>query len=99
MDAVTCEAKALPWLSVAQMREVDRLMIEEMGISLLQMMENAGRHLAAVACGLLGGDAVAAASTCWQAPAATGAAGSSPPGTFTTSPPRSRSARPRPWTS
>lgn len=30
------------------MREVDRLMIEDAGISLLQMMENAGRSLAAV---------------------------------------------------
>ena len=31
------------------MREVDRLMIEEYGISLLQMMENAGRNLAKLA--------------------------------------------------
>ena len=44
----------LPRLSVAdmpavtrdQMREVDRLMIEEFGIQLLQMMENAGLNLA-----------------------------------------------------
>lgn len=35
-------------ISVAQMREVDRLMIEEMGITLPQMMENAGRSLAAL---------------------------------------------------
>ncbi|MCH7522157.1 MAG: NAD(P)H-hydrate epimerase, partial [Chloroflexi bacterium] len=28
------------------MREVDRLMVEEYGIVLLQMMENAGRNLA-----------------------------------------------------
>jgi NAD(P)H-hydrate epimerase len=31
------------------MREVDRIMIEDLGISLLQMMENAGRNLAELA--------------------------------------------------
>ncbi|HET60384.1 MAG TPA: NAD(P)H-hydrate epimerase, partial [Chloroflexi bacterium] len=31
------------------MREVDRLMIEQFHISLVQMMENAGRNLAALA--------------------------------------------------
>jgi NAD(P)H-hydrate epimerase len=36
-------------ITVAQMREVDRLMIEEYSIALLQMMENAGRSLAALA--------------------------------------------------
>jgi hypothetical protein len=50
-------AESLPWLSVAQMREVDRLMIEEFAISLEQMMENAGRNLALLARHLLGGDA------------------------------------------
>jgi NAD(P)H-hydrate epimerase len=39
----------LPGISVAQMRDVDRLMIEEYGIALLQMMENAGRSLAELA--------------------------------------------------
>jgi NAD(P)H-hydrate epimerase len=39
------------------MREVDRLMMEEIGISLPQMMENAGRTLATQARQLLGGDA------------------------------------------
>jgi NAD(P)H-hydrate epimerase len=43
-------------VSVDQMREVDRLMIEEVGISLLQMMENAGRCLATQARSMLGGD-------------------------------------------
>jgi len=38
------------------MREVDRLMVEEMGISLLQVMENAGRALAEQARRMLGGD-------------------------------------------
>lgn len=36
----------LPALNTRQMIEVDRLMIEVYGISLLQMMENAGRNLA-----------------------------------------------------
>lgn len=42
-------AGALPALSMAQMREVDRIMIEELGIELVQMMENAGRSLASLA--------------------------------------------------
>jgi hypothetical protein len=36
----------LPALTTEQMVEVDRLMIEEWGITLIQMMENAGRNLA-----------------------------------------------------
>jgi len=36
----------LPAVSEAQMREVDRLMIDDFHINLLQMMENAGRNLA-----------------------------------------------------
>ena len=35
-----------PSVTAAQMREVDRIMVDELGISLLQMMENAGRALA-----------------------------------------------------
>jgi hypothetical protein len=38
------------------MRQVDRLMVDKLGISLLQMMENAGRNLAVLARTLLGGD-------------------------------------------
>ncbi len=46
-----------PFLSTQQMREVDRAMIEDYGISLLQMMENAGRCLADLARSrFLGGD-------------------------------------------
>lgn len=37
---------ALPAVTAAQMAEVDRIMVEDLGIALLQMMENAGRHLA-----------------------------------------------------
>lgn len=39
----------IPAISTAQMREVDRLMIEVYGIELMQMMENAGRNLADLA--------------------------------------------------
>ena len=39
----------IPWLSTEQMIEVDRAMIEDYGITLTQMMENAGRALALVA--------------------------------------------------
>ncbi len=41
-------AGSVPWLSVEEMVEADRLAIDEFGISLLQMMEHAGRALAAV---------------------------------------------------
>jgi NAD(P)H-hydrate epimerase len=50
-------ADELPWLSVEQMREVDRIAVEEVGMLLEQMMENAGRSLAAVARHMLGGSA------------------------------------------
>ncbi|MDO9545820.1 MAG: NAD(P)H-hydrate epimerase [Pelolinea sp.] len=46
----------IPAVTRLQMVEVDRLMIEEYGISLLQMMENAGRDLAQLAREMLGGD-------------------------------------------
>lgn len=46
----------LPALSTDQMREVDRLMIEEYHIHLIQMMENAGRNLALLAVRMLNGD-------------------------------------------
>lgn len=39
----------IPYLTTDQMREVDRAMIEDYGITLTQMMENAGRNLAALA--------------------------------------------------
>ena len=46
----------VPAVSVATMSEIDRLAIEEFGISLLQMMEQAGSHLAEVVRQELGGD-------------------------------------------
>src|SRR5690349_6977789 len=36
----------VPAVTAAQMREVDRIMVEDLGISLVQMMENAGRAFA-----------------------------------------------------
>ena len=39
----------IPFLTTDQMREVDRAMIEDYGVLLLQMMENAGRNLAHLA--------------------------------------------------
>jgi NAD(P)H-hydrate epimerase len=46
----------LPLLSADQMREVDRLMVEEYRIELIQMMENAGRNLAWLAKHMLDDD-------------------------------------------
>lgn len=34
----------IPFISSGQMREVDRVMIEDYGITFIQMMENAGRR-------------------------------------------------------
>src|SRR2546425_5542425 len=45
----------VPAVTADQMREVDRLMIETFGISLVQMMELAGRTLAALVRVRLGG--------------------------------------------
>ena len=49
MSSIRVFRDALPAIDVPQMAEVDRLMIEEYHISLLQMMENAGRCLAVLA--------------------------------------------------
>jgi NAD(P)H-hydrate epimerase len=56
VEAAWCHVDHLPWISVSQMREVDRVAIE-VGLSLPRMMENAGAALATVALALLGGDA------------------------------------------
>ncbi len=39
----------IPFITTEQMREVDRAMVEDYGILLIQMMENAGRNLANLA--------------------------------------------------
>lgn len=46
----------VPAITTEQMREVDRVAIEEVGPNLFQMMENAGRNLALSAIDLLGSD-------------------------------------------
>ena len=40
---------SIPAITESQMREVDRIMVENLGIELVQMMENAGRNLADLA--------------------------------------------------
>ena len=45
----------VPAVTAAQMREVDRIMVEDVGVSLLQMMENAGRAFAQLTRIQLGG--------------------------------------------
>ena len=46
LDVPSVDAGSLPSLTRDQMREVDRLMVEEYHIQLIQMMENAGLQLA-----------------------------------------------------
>ena len=46
MQFVTLNGRSIPAVSAAQMREVDRIAVEELGPNLFQMMENAGRNLA-----------------------------------------------------
>ena len=41
--------RPLPTVTRAQMEEIDRIMVDELGIELLQMMENAGANLARLA--------------------------------------------------
>ena len=43
------DTMAIPYLTLEEMIEVDRLMVDHFGIELIQMMENAGRHLAELA--------------------------------------------------
>lgn len=45
----TISRSELPILTTDQMREVDRSMVEDFGIHLIQMVENAGRNLATLA--------------------------------------------------
>lgn len=46
---------AVPAVTAIQMREVDRIAVEDFGLGILQMMENAGRNLALHAIDMLGG--------------------------------------------
>jgi NAD(P)H-hydrate epimerase len=43
---LTASGVAVPAITAAQMREIDRLAVGQFGLGLLQMMENAGRNLA-----------------------------------------------------
>ena len=45
-DIPEVSGTSLPWITAAQMAEIDRVMVGDLGISLVQMMENAGRTLA-----------------------------------------------------
>ena len=49
----TEDGRAVPAVTAEQMREVDRIAVEEFGLSVLQMMENAGRNLAGNALDML----------------------------------------------
>jgi len=51
---VTSAGVVVPSITTEQMREVDRVAIEETGPNLFQMMENAGRNLALTAIDVLG---------------------------------------------
>jgi len=48
----------VPAVTAEQMREVDRIAVEEFGLGILQMMENAGRNLAQNVMDMLGGGGV-----------------------------------------
>ncbi|MCZ6627792.1 MAG: NAD(P)H-hydrate epimerase [SAR324 cluster bacterium] len=53
---ITGSGVKVPAVTEAQMREVDRIAVEETGPNLFQMMENAGRNLALAAIGMLEDD-------------------------------------------
>jgi NAD(P)H-hydrate epimerase len=50
----TAEDIAVPAVTAEQMREVDRIAVDEFGLGILQMMENAGRSLAGNVMDMLG---------------------------------------------
>ncbi len=54
IEFVTDTGVTVPAIDTDQMREVDRVAIEETGPDLYQMMENAGRNLATLAMDILG---------------------------------------------
>jgi NAD(P)H-hydrate epimerase len=51
----TSEGMPIPAVTAEQMREVDRIAVEDFGLGILQMMENAGRNLAANVMDMLAG--------------------------------------------
>src|SRR5260370_4783717 len=52
MGCALTDGRPVPAATASQMREVDRAMIEDFHIELVQMMENAGHNLASLAGGL-----------------------------------------------
>jgi NAD(P)H-hydrate epimerase len=50
----TQDGTAVPAVTAEQMREVDRIAVEEFGLGIMQMMENAGRNLALNVLDMLG---------------------------------------------
>ncbi len=54
MDFQTDTGLRVPAVTADQMREVDRIAVEEFGLQILQMMENAGRNLCEYVLELLG---------------------------------------------
>jgi NAD(P)H-hydrate epimerase len=54
MDFFTDTALRVPAVTADQMREVDRIAVEDFGLQILQMMENAGRNLCEYVLELLG---------------------------------------------
>jgi len=55
-DFPVSRASSIPTVTAAEMAEVDRLACDEFGIDILQMMEQAGSHLAELVRAELGGD-------------------------------------------
>lgn len=70
----SCAADAVPWISVAQMRDVDRVAVG-LGLSLTRMMENAGAELARMTGMLLGGDLTGRRITVLAGPGGNGGGG------------------------
>jgi NAD(P)H-hydrate epimerase len=73
----------VPAVTTDQMREVDRIAVEDSGLGILQMMENAGRNLAANVISMLG-KARGEVTVLVGAGGTTAAAGSVAQGTCTT---------------
>jgi NAD(P)H-hydrate epimerase len=86
----TVSRSAVPALTTEQMREVDRAMVEDLHIELVQMMENAGRNLAELAMTRFSPSSV----TVLAGPGGNGGGGLLPPATWSTVALRFRSCSP-----
>jgi len=69
-----CLAGSVSWISVAQMRDVDRVAME-LGLTLTRMMENAGANLAWLASVMLGGEVSGRRITVLAGPGGNGGGG------------------------